>query len=72
MAPQERVAMLDRECDNDPALRREVEILLARHVDPTTFLANPAPGVEINPGAESTVIDRDAQLVGTRIGHDHL
>jgi serine/threonine protein kinase/formylglycine-generating enzyme required for sulfatase activity len=37
-----RAAYLDRVCDGNPALRREVEALLRSHETAGTFLANPA------------------------------
>jgi hypothetical protein len=38
LEPQQRSALLDRECAGDPTMRREVEALLARDRDPTSFL----------------------------------
>jgi serine/threonine protein kinase/tetratricopeptide (TPR) repeat protein len=35
----ERAAILDSECESDPSLRAEVELLLARDSDPGTFLS---------------------------------
>ncbi len=44
LEPHRRSAPLDRECAGDPMLRREVESLLARDRDPSSFLESPALG----------------------------
>src|SRR6266478_78162 len=40
-SPAERAALLDRECVGNPALRAEVESLLAAHEQASKFLENP-------------------------------
>jgi predicted unusual protein kinase regulating ubiquinone biosynthesis (AarF/ABC1/UbiB family) len=40
--PDERSALLDRECADDPTVRREAEALLARYSVPSAFLESPA------------------------------
>jgi serine/threonine protein kinase/tetratricopeptide (TPR) repeat protein len=44
LEPEQRSALLDRECADDPTLRRDVETLLARDTDPSSFLDSPALG----------------------------
>src|SRR6266487_1245060 len=39
--PADRAALLDRECAGNPALRAEVESLLAAHVQASKFLESP-------------------------------
>ena len=41
----QRAAFLDRECEGDEELRREIESLIAAHEQPETFLN--APAVEV-------------------------
>src|ERR1041384_2255440 len=43
VSPDERAAVLDRVCENDAELRREVESLLAAHARPEEF---PPPSAE--------------------------
>src|SRR6266487_5330260 len=43
--PADRVALLDRECAGNPALRAEVEPLLAAHEQARNFLENPPAAV---------------------------
>jgi predicted ATPase/serine/threonine protein kinase/Tfp pilus assembly protein PilF len=61
-APAERAAFLDRECDDDTTLRREVEAMLATNERLGSFLENPA--------AAQTSIGRSqaaTALVGSRM-----
>ena len=44
--PADRAALLDRECADNPALRAEVESLLAAHEQASKFLENP-PGAAV-------------------------
>ena len=41
LEPAERAALLDRECADDPSLRREIETLLAKDASPHPFLKTP-------------------------------
>ena len=59
--PADRAAYLDRACADNPALRREVEGLLAAHTAAGDFLAGPAAAV---PTARYVEPDR----VGGRLG----
>ena len=69
LAPPQRAAVLDRQCADDPSLRQEVEVLLGKHADPSSFLEDPALGPEFRMDRNFTVIDRDAQLLDTaRLG----
>ena len=52
LPPEEREALLDRECADDPALRAEVESLL-KH-DAPTFAASPSPESRERATAPST------------------
>ncbi len=47
-SPEDRAAFLDRACENDPALRREVEKLVKDHFRAGSFLESPPPGVDAN------------------------
>ncbi len=49
----ERAAFLERACADDPALRREVESLLASHQQASGFIASPALAVAAGLLAES-------------------
>ena len=42
--PADRAALLERECANDPALRRQVESLLDAGEKAGSFLGRPPPG----------------------------
>jgi non-specific serine/threonine protein kinase/serine/threonine-protein kinase len=59
--PAGRVPFLDRECGSDPALRAEVEALLASHAQAATFLEMPA--VALAGGARD-----EGSLEGRRVG----
>jgi eukaryotic-like serine/threonine-protein kinase len=63
--PSERVALLDRECANDPELREEVESLLASAQPPSSFLKG-------NALEDATALFEEAvsdSLIGRQIGH---
>jgi serine/threonine protein kinase len=45
LPPQERKAMLERECAGDETLRREVESLLASDEQANSFIENPASAI---------------------------
>jgi serine/threonine-protein kinase len=61
--PQDRVAILDRTCSTDPALRREVESLLAADEGATGFL-EPVDTASVQGAAD----DRAAQLTAALAG----
>jgi eukaryotic-like serine/threonine-protein kinase len=54
--PEERAAFLDEVCGADTALRRRVEVLLARHFEPDSFMNEPGAG------ERPTIL---AQFIGT-------
>jgi glucose/arabinose dehydrogenase len=54
--PEERAAFLDEVCGADTALRRRVEVLLARHFEPDSFINEPGAG------ERPTIL---AQFIGT-------
>ena len=62
--PAERAALLDDACKDDPALRGEVESLIASHEQAESFFDSPA--FEI---AAGLMAGDKATLVGRRIGH---
>jgi serine/threonine protein kinase/tetratricopeptide (TPR) repeat protein len=62
--PQQRAAFLDQACVSDPALRAEIESLLASHDDAANFIETPAVDRAVKAIAESSV----EQLAGRRIG----
>ena len=51
VAPADRAAWLDRECDQDVELRRRVELMLAAHDTPQSLLDHLAPAAEPLRGA---------------------
>ena len=69
LSEAERKAVLDQECGEDPALRSEVEALLAEDAGSRSFMETPALGrdfhVEVGVAPSGPRGDR----VGERIGH---
>src|SRR4029450_9883475 len=65
VAPEDRPAFLDRACNNDPALRSQLEKLLRAHEHAGDFLA--APALETAGGG----IPREfaATFIGQTLGH---
>src|SRR6266516_7934646 len=59
--PAERAALLDRECTGNPALRAEVESLLAANEQAITFLNNSTVGPNVS-----------LERPGDKIGHYKL
>ena len=75
LAPAERDAFLSRACDHDPALRAEVDALLAVHDDERPFLSqSPIPGAvhELARVLDDTEPVSAALPPGSRIGHYQL
>ncbi|HZS09090.1 MAG TPA: protein kinase [Blastocatellia bacterium] len=72
LEPQQRAGFLSQACADDPALRAEVESLLAEHEEPGGFIDSPAWE-----GAAELLTQADPQppaksLVGQVIGHYHI
>ncbi len=65
--PAERAVLLDDACKDDPALRSEIESLIASHEKAESLFDSPA--FEI---AAGLLADDNAALVGRRIGHYKL
>ena len=65
--PAERAALLDDACKDDPALRSEIESLIASHEQAESLFDSPA--FEI---AAGLMADDKAALAGRRIGHYKL
>jgi serine/threonine protein kinase/tetratricopeptide (TPR) repeat protein len=55
LEPDQRSALLDRECADDPTVRREVEAMLALDSDPSSFLESPALGEGLGLAAADTL-----------------
>jgi len=66
--PLQRAAYLDHACADDPALRAEIESLLASHDDAETFIETPAFANTLKEIIESTA----GQVEGRRIGSYQL
>ena len=67
VAPEERASVLDRVCENDAELRREVESLLAAHEEPEGFLATSAESFAapfVGAAAARESRDRPGDIVG--------
>jgi eukaryotic-like serine/threonine-protein kinase len=64
-APAERSTFLDKACAGDEALRKEVEALLAAHLDARSFMESPALQLE----AQSLAMDQHDSMVGRNFGH---
>ncbi len=64
-APAERATFLDQACAGDESLRKQVEALLAAHVEGGSFIESPALQVE----ARSLALEQDQSAVGKTIGH---
>jgi len=64
-APAERATFLDQACAGDESLRKQVEALLAAHVECGSFIENPALQVE----ARSLAMEEHQSAVGKTIGH---
>jgi serine/threonine protein kinase/formylglycine-generating enzyme required for sulfatase activity len=60
----ERTALLDRECETDPMLRKEIESLLASHREAGSLFDSPA-----FEGAADLLADASADLEGRQMGH---
>jgi tetratricopeptide (TPR) repeat protein len=65
LAPEYRLAFLDRICAGDEELRREVDSLLASHDDAGTFIDKPPDDVVAGMFAE----EQDHSAIGRTIGH---
>src|ERR1051325_4149363 len=64
--PEERSPFLDRACNGDDALRREVESLLASHQEAGEFIESPALSTDtFLPAADDAKYDAD---IGRRVG----
>jgi WD40 repeat protein/serine/threonine protein kinase len=63
-SPDERRALLDRECGADAGLREQAEKLLQAHDSANSFLQQPAPGCEPTVVPEKPASD----FIGSRIG----
>src|SRR5690242_3005351 len=59
-----RQALLDRECSNDPEVRRRVEILLAAHDQPESVLERP---LAVPAGPATDTFRPRSETVGTVI-----
>src|SRR3989441_11598793 len=68
--PVERAALLDSECAGNPALRAEVESLLAAHEQASKFLESPPAVAETL--AVTTGMIPVTEKPGDRIGHYKL
>src|SRR5258706_13740246 len=68
ITPEERAALLDGACGNDPTQRRRVEELLAIHVKQNPFMQEPA--AEGSPAVLSTV--PLTEVLGAQIGRYKL
>ena len=67
--PERRAAIIAAATNDDPALRHEVESLLAAREEAGSFLEVPAvAGLMTPPTASGSAVDRDASLVGTVLG----
>ena len=67
----ERAAFLDRECANDPALRKRLEALLAAHEQPDELLATKAEAAR--PTLKTEITDEPGdEAVGQTIGRHKL
>lgn len=66
--PPQRAAYLDQACASDPALREEIESLLASHDDAETFIETPAFVNTVKAITES----HSEQVAGQRIGKYQL
>jgi serine/threonine protein kinase len=66
--PLQRAAYLDQACADDPALRAEIESLLASHDDAEAFIETPAFASTLKEIIESTA----GQVEGRRIGSYQL
>ncbi|MHC4107321.1 MAG: serine/threonine protein kinase, partial [Planctomycetota bacterium] len=64
---EERPAFLEEQCANDPQLRAKVELLLAHHEAPGSFLHQPAADRNADP-ASPAIETIDARPTGKRIG----
>jgi hypothetical protein len=63
--PAQRAAFLDRACDGDRELRKEVESLIGSHEDPDSFIDVPA----FEAAAQSIAEDVPRLTAGQRVGH---
>src|SRR3989441_2495198 len=70
--PAERGALLDRECVGNPALRAEVESLIAAHVQASQFLEQPAAAVAAETLAATIGMVPLTEKPGDRIGRYKL
>src|SRR6266571_3673514 len=70
--PAERAALLDRECAGNPALRAEVESLLAAHVLASKFLENPPAAAVAETLAATTGMVPLTEKPGDKIGRYKL
>src|SRR5687768_16932879 len=72
-SPEARSAYVDQACDGDPALRQQVEALLAAHDRAAGFMQSPAPALALTAAADSdgpSPADqaRASEPVGTTVG----
>jgi serine/threonine protein kinase len=56
LKPEHRAAFLDRECNGDPELRRDLEALLAADADAGSFLEHPTEDIRAVLGAAPKII----------------
>jgi TolB-like protein/Tfp pilus assembly protein PilF len=66
--PQQRAAFLDQACASDPALRAEIESLLASHDESGNFIETPVAAGAVKAIAETSF----EQLAGRRVGSYRL
>src|SRR5437773_2287379 len=67
--PAGRAAFLQAHCGEDPAIRNEVERLLAEHEKASGFLEQLPPGRERFALSDSQISGTEAQLVGRNVSH---
>ena len=70
--PADRAALLDRECAGNPALRAEVESLLAAHEQASRFLENPPAAAAAEKLAVTTGTIPVTEKPGDKIGRFKL
>src|SRR2546422_4734201 len=70
--PTDRAALLDRECVGNPALRAEVESLLAAHEQASKFLENPSAAAVAETLAVTTGSIPITEKPGDKIGRYKL
>ena len=58
----ERAAYLEQACENDPAMRRRIEELIAEQAELGSFLESSPPGIDAT--AECEVAERPGKRIG--------